>query len=303
MMGRSVSSGSTRIARQLQIIGSAILALLFLVAMLSTAAHASAPPAPWTKRPLRVCADPNDLPFSNRAQQGFENKLAQLVASRMNTYVEYEWWPQRQKFLDNTLYAHHCDVVMGWAAHSDAVLTTKPYYRSAYAIVYRKSASYDIRSLRDPLLRKLQIGVHAVGDDWFDLPGGAVLANRGIVKNVHVYTLFSNYGRPNPSAELIEAVASGDVDVAIAWGPLAGYFAKYQPVDLVVVPLVNAHAKLPFEFSISAAVRKGDTELRDKLNRILENNRDQINALLASYNVPLLPLTDAEQHSKLAAAD
>ncbi|HET7369730.1 MAG TPA: quinoprotein dehydrogenase-associated putative ABC transporter substrate-binding protein [Gammaproteobacteria bacterium] len=301
-MMRRNSPLSAGTLRQLRVAATAILALLFFVAMLSTAAQA-APPAPWTKKPLRVCADPNNLPYSNRAQQGFENKLAQLVADRMNTYVEYEWWPQRQKFLDNTLYAHRCDVVMGWAADGGGVLTTEPYYRSAYAIVYRKDESYDIHSLKDPLLKKLQIGVHAVGDDWFDLPGGAVLAERGIVKNVHVYTLFSNYGRPNPSADLIEAVARGDVDVAIAWGPLAGYFARYQPVDLVVVPLTHTHAKLPFEFSISAAVRRGDTDLRDKVNRILKNNRDQINALLASYHVPLLPLTGAEQHSKLAAAN
>ncbi|HET7307431.1 MAG TPA: quinoprotein dehydrogenase-associated putative ABC transporter substrate-binding protein [Gammaproteobacteria bacterium] len=290
-----------------RVIATALLAAVFIILMLSATAHAAhaGPRGAKPARPgaaLRVCADPNDLPFSNQAREGFENKLADMVGKALGEYVEYDWWPQRQHFVKDTLDAYQCDVIMGWATGSDAVFTTDPYYRSAYALVYRQSAPYDVRSLDSPLLKKLKIGVHSIGDDWEDLPGGAVLAKRGIVRNVRVYTLYQNYGRANPSSDLIKAVADGDVDVAIAWGPLAGYFAPRQKVKLKVVPLVHTHAILPFQFSISMAVRRGDTRLRDKLNRFLQQHRKAIHALLVSYNIPLLPLDSTRQPPRVAAA-
>lgn len=241
---------------------------------------------------LRVCADPNNLPFSNRAEQGFENKLARMAGQSLGKQVQFTWWAQGKKFLRDTLNARRCDVVMGLPTddHAYGVLTTQPYYRSSYVLVYRADAGYQLKSLNDPRLRTLQIGVHATGDDWVDLPGGATLAHRGIVKNVHVYKLFADYGRTNPSADLIEAVADGDVDVAIAWGPLAGYFATREPVKLAVVPLKHTQTILRFQFSISMAVRHGDTALRDKLDAFLKNHRAAIHALLADYGVPQLDL-------------
>jgi quinoprotein dehydrogenase-associated probable ABC transporter substrate-binding protein len=243
---------------------------------------------------LRVCADPNNLPFSNRAGEGFENKLAQLLGAWMHKPVEYTWAMQQKQFLQDTLDANKCDVVMSLPTQDKAELTTDPYYRSTYALVYRANAPYQLKSLDDPRLRKLEIGVHAIGDDWADLPSGSVLAHRGIVKNVHLYKLFADYGRPNPSADLMEAVANGDVDVAIAWGPLAGYFATREPVKLTVVPIVHAHTVLPFEFSISMAVRHGDTKLRDKLNAFLREKHDAIHALLTQYGVPQLDLNSGQ---------
>ncbi|HEY9111138.1 MAG TPA: quinoprotein dehydrogenase-associated putative ABC transporter substrate-binding protein [Rhodanobacteraceae bacterium] len=270
----------------------------FLLAVLAPACafaqHTQYPGAAPAKTEslLRVCADPNDLPFSNRAEQGFENKLARMVAQSLGKQVEFTWWAQGKAFLRDTLDARRCDVVMGLPTddHAYGVLTTHPYYRSSYVLVYRADAPYQLTSLNDPRLRTLQIGVHATGDDWVDLPGGATLAHRGIVKNVHVYKLFADYGRANPSADLIEAVANGDVDVAIAWGPLAGYFATREPVKLAVVPLVQTHTILPFQFSISMAVRHGDTALRDKLNTFVKTHRAAIHALLADYGVPQLDL-------------
>lgn len=241
---------------------------------------------------LRVCADPNDLPFSNQAEQGFENKLAQMLGQSLGKPVQFVWWAEGKTFLRDTLNAGKCDLVMGLPTddHQYGVLTTQPYYRSAYALVYRANAPYAIKSLDDPHLKTLQIGVHAMGDDWVDLPGGATLAHRGIVNNVHIYKLFADYSRANPSADLIEAVAKGNVDVAIAWGPLAGYFATREPVKLTVVPLAHTHAILPFQFSISMAVRHGDTKLRDRLNAFIASHRTQIHALLADYGVPQLDL-------------
>lgn len=273
---------------------AALLLLLFAPALAFAQTHMqhSGTTAAQASSPLRVCADPNDLPFSNRAQQGFENKLARMLAHSLGKRVKFVWWAQGREFLRDTLNADRCDVVMGLPTddHAYGVLTTHPYYRSSYVLVYRADAPYKLKSLDDPRLRTLQIGVHATGDDWVDLPGGATLAHRGIVRNVHVYKLAADYGRANPSADLIEAVADHKVDVAIAWGPLAGYFATREPVKLVVVPLTHTHTILPFQFSISMAVRHGNTALRDEANAFLKTHRAAIHELLAGYGVPQLDL-------------
>ncbi|HEX5488596.1 MAG TPA: quinoprotein dehydrogenase-associated putative ABC transporter substrate-binding protein [Rhodanobacteraceae bacterium] len=255
--------------------------------------YPGAAPAP-ANQPLRVCADPNDLPFSNRAGQGFENKLAEMLAQSLGKTVVYTWAFQQKQFLRDTLDAGKCDVVMALPTADKDALTTQPYYRSAYAFVYRADAPFHLTSLQDPRLRSLRIGVHALGDDWVDLPGGATLAHKGIVTNVRVYKMFSDFSKPNPASDLMEAVAKGDIDVAIAWGPLAGYFATREPVELKVVPLTDAHTVLPFQFSISMAVRHGDTKLRDKLNAFLATHRDSIRDLLTNYGVPQLKMAGRE---------
>ena len=293
--GRTSSAECRRSEPALRVAQIVLGLLLFVPALAFAQTHTEYPgaaPAPANPA-LRVCADPNDLPFSNQAEEGFENKLAQMLGQSLGKPVRFVWHAQGEEFLRDTLNAGICDVVMGLpsADHAYGVLTTDPYYRSAYALVYRANAPYRLKSLDDPRLRTLQIGVHATGDDWVDLPGGATLAHRGIVNNVHVYKLFADYGRDNPSSDLIEAVAKGDVDVAIAWGPLAGYFARHQPVKLKVVPLVHAQTILPFEFSISMAVRHGNKALRDKLNTFVASHRTQIDKLLADYGVPQLDIT------------
>jgi quinoprotein dehydrogenase-associated probable ABC transporter substrate-binding protein len=263
--------------------------LLFFVPALPAVAKAAshAPPA---GKALRVCADPDNLPFSNRAGQGFENRLAKLIAKALGEKVRYTWSKDRKHFLRTTLKAGRCDVVMGIPARSDRVLATHSYFRSTYSLVYRKNAPYTLRSLNDPKLTKLSIGVRALGDDFNDLPAGSVLARRGIVKNVVTYNVFTKRGKFNSAAQPIEDVAKGKIDTAILWGPEAGYYAKRQADDLVVQPLTPKHTVLPFEYSISLGVRKGDTALRDKLNRILQRKRGAIRALLTRYGVPLLGL-------------
>jgi mxaJ protein len=260
-----------------------------------------------TNKALRVCADPNDLPFSNKAEQGFENKLAQMVGQSLGRPVQFVWEMQGDNFL-RSVYESKCDVVMGLPTddHAWGVLTTEPYYRSAYALVYRANAPFQLKSLDDPRMRTLQIGVHSMFGDKVDLPPGTTLANRGIYKNVHGYDLLADYyHHANPSADLIKAVAHGDVDVAIAWGPLAGYFATREPVKLTVVPLAHTHTKLPFQYSISMAVAHGNTALRDTLNAFLAAHRTQIHRLLTNYGVPQLDLSppDAAQLQARAAGD
>jgi mxaJ protein len=204
------------------------------------------------QRVLRVCADPNNMPYSNMALEGFENKLAGIIADELHAHVEYTWWAQRRGFLRNTLNAGVCDVVMG-VPHDLAMLsTTEPYYRSSYVFVTRKDRGLDITSLDDPLLQHLKIGVQLIGDDMSNAPPAHALAQRGVVNNVVGFMVYGDYARPNPASPLIDAVLSGEIDVAIAWGPLAGWIAKQQKHgELVVTPLKPARARR----SVSVRVR------------------------------------------------
>jgi mxaJ protein len=218
--------------------------------------------------PLRVCSDPNNLPFSNMRQAGYENRIADLLARDLGTTAQYTWWAQRRGFLRNTLNAGQCDVVIGYPSHADAVLTTKPYYRSTYVFVTRRVSHMHVRSFDDPTLRTMRIGVQLVGDDGANSPPAHALSRRGIVGNV-------------------AAVARGDVDVATVWGPLAGYFAARQPVPLDLVPVEpQIDGPLPQAFDISMAVRRNDRARLETLDNFLLRHRQEIDAILASYHVP-----------------
>jgi quinoprotein dehydrogenase-associated probable ABC transporter substrate-binding protein len=241
---------------------------------------------------LGVCADPNNLPFSNARGEGFENKLAQLVAADFGTTVRYTWLPQRRGFVRNTLRAGRCDVIMGVPSSFELARPTNPYYRSTYVFVYRKDRHLRVRSFDDPALKHLRIGVHVIGDDYANVPPVAALAQRHIVRNVVGYSIYGDYSQPNPPARLIDAVAHGDVDIAIAWGPLAGYFARQEGVPHEIVP-VSPQVDvpfLPFVFDIAMAVRRGDDSLRARLDGFLERHQPEIRRLLEQYGVPLLPL-------------
>jgi len=223
---------------------------------------------------FRVCADPNNLPFSNRNQEGFENKIADVLARELGQHVVYTWWPQRRGFLRNTLQAGLCDVVMGVPAGYDPVLTTSPYYRSTYVFVYRKNAGYQIAAFDDPPLRTLKIGVHLIGDDYVNSPPAHLLSTKGIVENVVGYSVYGDYGEDSPPGKIIAAAATGEIDVAIVWGPIAGYFAKKQKEPLTIVPVPSdvTSPSLPFSYNIAMGVRKGNEELRKKLDRLLQQN-------------------------------
>jgi len=234
---------------------------------------------------LRVCADPNNLPFSNRDGQGFENKLAEVLAAHIGAKLEYTWWAQRKSFVKNSLNAGRCDVVLGLPALLDSVATTKPYYRSTYVFVSRRDRNLNLTSLSDPRLAQWKIGVHVVGDDL--APPAAALARRGITANVVGFSLFGPYGEANPPRKLIDAVANGEIDVAIVWGPFAGYFAKQESVPLDVAPVTpSTFLAVPFTFEIAAGVRKGDQTLRAELDNAIANDSGEIQRILADYGVP-----------------
>lgn len=240
------------------------------------------------ERPLRVCADPNNLPYSNRAREGFENRIAELVAREMDSSLRYTWWPQRRGYVRKTLGAHACDVLMGVPTDDPLVLTTRPYYRSTYVFVTRRHGGPRVRSLDDPVLRRVRVGVQLIGDDMTNTPPAHALARRGIVRNVVGFPVYGDYGRPDPTAAIVRAVAGGEVDVAVVWGPQAGYYAQRSPVPLALTPVVPAvdPPGLRFAFDISAGVRRGDTALRRELDAALARHRREIAAILARYDVP-----------------
>jgi mxaJ protein len=252
---------------------------------LSVALFCTAPLAAGTQTAIRVCADPNNLPMSNQQEQGFENKIAALVAADMKANLEYTWWSQRKSFAKRSLDVGACDVLLEVPAPVRDVLTTKPYYRSTYVFVSRQDRNLHVTSLADPRLADLRIGVHVVGDDY--APPAYALAHRGITKNVTGFSLFGKYGEPNPARKLIDAVERGNIDVAIVWGPFAGYFAKTESIPLDIEPVSPpSFLGVPFVYEISAAVRRGNEPLKAELDRILESKSTAIQQILAEYAVP-----------------
>ncbi|MFN0102615.1 MAG: substrate-binding domain-containing protein [Bryobacteraceae bacterium] len=239
--------------------------------------------------PLRVCADPNNLPFSNERGEGFENKISELIAGDLGQPLEYVWWAQRRGFVRNALASGTCDVIPGITTEMESVLATRPYYRSSYVFVARPGI--DVNSFDDPLLRKLRIGVQIVGDDYANTPPVHELARRGIV-NVRGYRVVGDYAAPNPPARVVEAIASGEIDVAVAWGPLAGYFAARQavPLSVSIIQPAGAATAIPIAYDIGMGVRREAFELKNKLDTALDRKREAIGTILREYGVPIVPV-------------
>ena len=254
--------------------------------MLATTLLAACAAAP--QRELRVCADPNNLPFSNKQEQGFENRIADIVAQEMHARVHYTWWAQRRGFIRNTLRANQCDLIAGIPSTIDMVLATRPYYRSTYVFVTRKDRNLTIKSFDDPQLHQLKIGVQIIGDDYANTPPVDALAKRGNVNNLVGFSVYGDYSKPNPPAAIMRAVADGRVDVAVVWGPLAGYFASRESTPLALTP-VSPQIELPFlpmVFDIAMGVRRGDTTFHRMLNDILIKRKHDIDRVLDEYGVP-----------------
>jgi mxaJ protein len=243
--------------------------------------------APRT-RVLKVCADPNNLPFSNARGEGFENRLADLVARELHAKVAYVWWAQRRGYVRNTLKEGRCDLWPGVATQVDMLATTRPYYRSTYVFVTRADRHLAVASFDDPRLKTLKIGVQMVGNDAQNTPPAHALSRRGIVGNVRGFMLYGDYARPNPPAEIVEAVDRGDIDVAVVWGPLAGYFAARAAHPLTVTPVQPwlDGPQWPMVFDISMGVRRDDAGLKAELDNVLERRAAQVKAILDAYHVP-----------------
>ena len=242
------------------------------------------------ERTLTACADPNNLPFSNKAGEGFENKLASMIASDLHAKLDYVWWAQRRGYVRNTLNEAKCDFWPGIASNVEMVATTRPYYRSTYMFVSRADANLKGLTLDDPRLKHLRIGVQMVGNDASNTPPAHALATRGVIANLRGYMLYGDYRRPNPPAAVVEAVERGEVDVALVWGPLAGFFAARSQVPLRIEPVTPwfADQQWPMQFDVSVGVRKDDQRLLKAIDRVLVRRKGDIQRLLAIYHVPVV---------------
>lgn len=258
-------------------------AVLVVLALLA----AGGPAAFAQPRELRVCADPNNLPFSNEAGEGFENRVVELVAKSLGATVRYTWWAQRRGYVRNTLREDLCDLWPGVAAGLEMLATTRPYYRSSYVFVTRPGDGPPIASFDDPRLRDMTVGVQMIGNDAQNTPPAHALARRGLIGNVRGFLVYGDYQTASPAARIIEAVAAHDIDAAVAWGPLAGYFASKR--NLVVTPVrpMMDGPQWPMVFDIAMGVRRGEPEFKAEIDRALVANRAAIRDVLRAYHVPL----------------
>ncbi|MDR6535265.1 substrate-binding domain-containing protein [Variovorax soli] len=236
---------------------------------------------------LRVCAEPDNLPYSRQDQSGFENRIARLAADDLQLPLQYAWLPDRRGFVRKTLGANACDVIIGVPEGDERVLTTRAYYRSTYVFVQREDRTGDapaLSSFDDPRLPALRIGVQLVGNDLAATPPGYALARHGALRRVSGFTL---NGDGPPALRMVRAVADGALDAAVVWGPQAGYFAAQAGTPLRMSPApAPADLGMPFAFSIAMGVRKGDTAMQQRLDDFLRRRAADVDAILDAYFVP-----------------
>ncbi len=237
---------------------------------------------------FRVCADPHNLPFSDEAGEGFENKLAELFAHKLGQPTSYTYFPQVIGFVRNTLNALRCDVIIGVAVGDDLVQTTNPYYRTTYALVFRSDSGLDsVQSLEDPRLKGKHIGVVA------GTPPATVLVEQGLMALARPYALTVDTRVDSPTRTMVHDIATGAIDAGVLWGPIAGYYAQRETPRLLVTPLVREQERM--DFRIAMGVRRSDQDWKRRLNRLIIDNQTEIDHILRDYGVPLL---DEQGHLK-----
>jgi len=240
---------------------------------------------------LRVCADPNNLPFSNEKGEGFENKIAEMLAAKLDKKLAYAWYPQATGFVRNTLGAYRCDLIPGFPQGDELVQSTNPYYRTAYALIVKPGAGLDdVDTLSDPRLKEKRIGIVA------GTPPATYLAVDGLMRNAKPYPLVVDTRVDSSAQAMMRDLASGEIDVGILWGPMAGYYARRANPPMRVV-LLNEAKGPQLVFRIAMGVRATDQNWKRQLNRLIADNQAEINHLLLGFGVPLLneknrPITD-----------
>ena len=244
---------------------------------------------------LRVCADPHNMPFSNEKGEGFENKLAQLFADKLQKKLAYAFFPQATGFVRMTLGSHRCDVIMGFPQGDDLVQSTNPYYRTAYALVYKPGELDGLDRLSDERLKQKRIGVVA------GTPPASYLATQGLLARVKPYALMVDTRIDSSAEAMIKDLQAGDIDVGILWGPMAGYYAR--DAGLKVVPLIKDNGGPQLAYRIAMGVRGADQNWKRQLSRLIQENQPEINKILIGYGVPLLdekdqPITESSLDRK-----
>jgi len=236
---------------------------------------------------FRACGDPRNLPFSNEKGEGFENKLAELLAAKLGKKLSYAYFPQATGFVRMTLGSFRCDVIMGFPQGDDQAQLTIPYYRTTYALITKPGSGLeDVTTISDPKLKDKRIGVVA------RTPPSTIMAMNGLLGRAKSYPLFIDTRQDSSVQAMLDDLAKGDIDCGILWGPMAGYYAARANPPLVVVPLVKETAGAPMMFRIGMAVRPSDQEWKRTLNRLIKENQAEINKLLISYNIPILDETN-----------
>ena len=241
------------------------------------------------QRVLAVCADPSNLPFSNERGEGFENRIAAVLADELHASVRYTWNLQRRSFLRRTLKAGACDVVIGVPAGLQGVSPSRPYYQSSYAFVSLRHSAAPVTDFDDPALRQLRIGLPAVGAEGANTPAASALARRGLTDRVVGFSMWGEESDETPQAHIVDAVASGEIDLAIVWGPVAGYFAQRHGDRLTVTPVLSdpMQPTAAFQFEMSLAVRPGEDGLLRELQQALDRRQPEIQTILQTYGVPM----------------
>jgi quinoprotein dehydrogenase-associated probable ABC transporter substrate-binding protein len=259
-----------------------------LSSILSGATAVGAQPADLVSRTaLRVCADPANMPFSNEAGEGFENRISELLAADLGLPLEYTWFPQATGFVRNTLGAKRCDVVIGYAAGSEPVQNTNPYYKSAWALIYRKDGGLDgVETLNDTRLKDRRLGIVA------GAPPATIMATNGLMRHAKPYALVVDRRYESPAEEMIRDIVAGGIDGGILWGPIGGYYARMSGAPLTVVPLVHETNPPAMAYRITFGLRHGETEWKHRLNDFLATNQTKIRTILLQYGVPLLDEQD-----------
>lgn len=231
---------------------------------------------------LRVCADPANLPFSNKEQKGFENKIAELIAGELGVPVRYTWFPQSIGFIRQTLDKKKCDIIIGYVSAHELVLNSNPYYKTSYVLIHRKGEFKEFKNLNDPRLKDKKIGVIA------GTPPVTILALNDMLDNIKSYHRMVDRRYFSPAEQMIDEIAKGELDVGLLWGPIGGYFAKKASQPLTVAPLVNETKGGRMAYRITFAVRRGEKVWKRQLNRIIRRKQDEIHKILLDYGIPLI---------------
>ena len=231
---------------------------------------------------LKVCADPNNLPFSNQKGEGFENKIAELMGAALGVKVEYTWFPQIIGFARNTLQAHRCDLVIGTVAGDDVMQTTNPYYFTTYVMIYRSDKGLTLTGLDDPRLASLRLGVVSA------TPPSDLLVRHDLMAHAKPYQLIVDTRAESPTHEMVKDIMDGTIDVGFLWGPIAGYYRKHGELPLTLVPLKDEPGAARMKYHIAMGVRGNEPEWRRRVNAVILKQQPKMTAILRDYGIPLL---------------
>jgi quinoprotein dehydrogenase-associated probable ABC transporter substrate-binding protein len=259
-----------------------LLAAFLAASLLASEAHAQTPGEILARTELRVCADPNDLPFSNEKGEGYENKTAQLVGEELKLPVRFVFFPQVVGFVRNTLRARTCDLIMGTVAGDDIVQTTSPYYYSDYVAVWRDGKDFAFTGLDDPRLKTMRIGIISA------TPPSDLLVRHELMANAKPYALMVDTRYESPTHEMVEDIVKGEVDLGLLWGPIAGYYIKRDALKLKLAPISNEPGAPRMDYHIAMGVRANEPDWRRQINAVIQKRQADITAILRDYGVPLL---------------